>query len=361
MNKKRQQLTAILGIVVLVLVFVEWRYGIFFGDNNELEKEMPAESVAQASAKLPVTAMVVKPELLSNDLRITGSILPDESVVLRPEASGRVTGIYFNEGQHVKKGQRLLTINDAELRAQLERAKYTKKLLEETEFRQKTLLEREAISKEEYDVSLTELNTAQSDINIIEAQLDKSEIRAPFDGVIGLRYVSVGSYISPSDNIASLYNINPVKVEFSIPSKYTNRVKTGDQISFKVEGIDREFGGKIYAIEPQIELSTRTLKLRAVADNSGSVLLPGLFTNIRLTLNSKEDAILVPSQAVVPELQGHKVYVNRAGKAMSKKVTLGIRTETQVEILNGLNVGDTVLTSGILQLRDGTEIRPNIN
>jgi membrane fusion protein, multidrug efflux system len=359
MTKKSRGIVAGVGIFLVLAFLVLRRYDFF----DTSDSSTPAATTASGPARsnvLPVRAMITKQERFSNDIRVTGSILPNEFVDLRSEVSGRITGIFFEEGQKVKKGQKLITINDEELAAQLEKARYTKKLVEETEFRQKRLLEREAISREEYDIARTELSTATADIKLLEAQLEKMTISAPFDGTIGLRFISLGSYITPNDLIASLYNVNPVKLEFSIPARYAPRVQEGMTVSFRLEGFEQDFKGSVYAIEPQIDVSTRSLKMRAIAKNDQNYLRPGQFINVVLTLSSKDDAILVPSQSVVPELQGHKVFVVNNGKAASRKVTLGVRTETSVEIIGGLNPGDTVITSGILQLRDGTAISPNI-
>ena len=174
---------------------------------------------------LPVEAKVVSPTRIENIIKITGAILANESVALRSEISGKVEKIYFKEGQRVKRGDVMLTINDDEMAAQVERLKYTMQLNEEIEYRQRQLLEREAISKEEYDIALTTVKTTQSEIKELEARLAKHRIYAPFDGIVGLRQVSEGSYISPTDLVANMYSINPIKIEFSVPGKYTQKVK----------------------------------------------------------------------------------------------------------------------------------------
>ncbi len=310
----------------------------------------------RSSRAIPVNAIILEPKVLDNRIKISGSVMANESVELRSEASGRVSRILFREGDNVKKGALLVSINDEELRAQLERLKFLQKLSEDIEGRQQRLLEKEAISQEEYDISLTELQTSSADIKVLEAQIAKSQIRAPFDGRIGLRQISEGSYLTPADPIASIFSVNPVKIEFSVPGKYSNNVKVGDEILFTVESGGDEHKGKVYALEPQVDPGTRTLRIRALSTNPQGLLRPGQFANIELKLSAVADALLVPTEAVIPELNGHKVFIKQNGKAESVKVSIGLRTEKEVEITSGLQPQDTVITTGILQLRPGAAV-----
>ena len=309
---------------------------------------------------LPVEAKVVSPTRIENIIKITGAILANESVALRSEISGKVEKIYFKEGQRVKRGDVMLTINDDEMAAQVERLKYTMQLNEEIEYRQRQLLEREAISKEEYDIALTTVKTTQSEIKELEARLAKHRIYAPFDGIVGLRQVSEGSYISPTDLVANMYSINPIKIEFSVPGKYTQKVKAGDKITFTVESSDQVYTGSIYAVEPMIDSRTRTLQIRAICNNEQEELIPGQFANINYILEVLPDALLVPSEAVIPELNSHKVFLLKNGKANQETVSIGLRTEKDVQITNGINPEDTVITTGILQVRHGMPVNATI-
>lgn len=320
-------------------------------DNKEASSDKPANS-----GTLPVTAIIASEANLDNNLRSTGSLMANESVTLKSEVSGIVERIYFKEGEHVKKGQLLVQLNDDEIKAEVEKLQFTRKLNEDIEYRQKQLLQREAISQEEYETALTTLNTTRSDIKVRQVRLDKHQIRAPFSGVIGLRSVSVGSYLNPSDNIATLYSINPIKIDFSVPGKYSSQVNPGDKIDFTTDAHEETFTGEIYAIEPQIDPKTRSLKIRATSENKENKLLPGQFAKILLTLNSYESAIMIPTEAVIPELNGKKVYVYRNGVAETKQIETGIRTADKIQVISGLNAGDTVLTSGTLQLRQGTQV-----
>jgi len=307
---------------------------------------------------LPVETVIITPSSYERKLVVTGSILPSESIELRSEVSGKISGIFFQESQPVRKGQRLIKIDDDELVAQLEKQKYNKKLFEDNEFRQRKLLEKEAISQEEYDNALNRLRTTTADIKVLEAQIAETEVIAPFDGFIGFRYVSPGAYISPSTIIATIYSLDPAKIEFSIPARYASRVYVGSPIVFRQENNAEEpFKGEVYAIEPQIDPTTRTLKIRSKTPNPGGKLIPGQFVSIELILEHLDSAILVPTQAVIPVQDGAKVYIVSGGKAKEVMVTAGDRTESKLEILSGLKPGDTVITSGILQLRQGMGIQ----
>ena len=326
--------------------------------NKEINNSQTGTLPAGGSNRLPVEVIVLKAENLDNKLIITGSILANESLELKSEVSGKITLLNFKEGSVTKKGELLVQINDEEIRALLEKQRYNQKLNKDIEYRHRILLKKEAISQEEYDNALNRYNTTISDIKLLEAQLQKTKVVAPFDGVIGLRYVSNGAYISPATVIATLYNNSPAKIEFAVPSRYSAQISTGKKIRFTIENdTSRVFRGEVYAMEPRIDEATRTLKLRAVADNPKGVLLPGQFVKVELILGSKIDAILVPTQAIIPEQSGQKVYIANGGKAQQVNVTTGIRTNIHLEVVSGLQAGDTLITTGILQLRPDMPIQ----
>lgn len=305
---------------------------------------------------LQVQAVEVSPESIDNKIFSSGTIQANEIVELSAEVSGKITGIYFEEGRPVERDQLLMKINDSELQAQKRRAEFRLNLAEQREERQRRLLERGGISQEDYDATQNEVNVLRSEIDLIDAQVEKTEIRAPFSGYIGLKYVSEGSYISPQTRLASLNDINPVKVEFSIPERYVTQVDVGDKINFNVQGHDSTFVGEVYAVEPRIDAQTRTLRLRAMSDNSERMLVPGAFANIELILETEDQALMVPSISVIPELNRQKVYVFRDGRVYNQVVQTGIRTSNAVQVVNGLAPGDTVLTTGLLQVREGMQV-----
>jgi membrane fusion protein (multidrug efflux system) len=222
------------------------------------------------------------------------------------------------------------------------------------------LLKKEASSAEEYDVALAELKSLQSQTQLIRAQLSKTLIRAPFSGKIGLRSISAGEYITPASNIARLVSTNPVKILFSIPEKYAGTIKMNTAITFTVAGSKNVYTATVYAIEPGINISTRTLQLKAKASNSNGELLPGSFAKIDLPLTNTNDAILIPTESVIPVLMGKKVFISSNGKAKEVMVETGTRTEKSVLISSGLSVGDTVLTTGIMSLKNDAPVQVTV-
>ncbi|MBL7852540.1 MAG: efflux RND transporter periplasmic adaptor subunit [Cyclobacteriaceae bacterium] len=343
---KKRIFTISIAILVVILLAIP-KLGLF-----DKKSSGPDNKPAGAPSLLQVQGHLLQPTNFDNTLVITGSVLANESLELKSESSGKITKINFKEGTQVRAGELLVQINDEEIRAQIEKQRYMQKLNKDNEYRQRQLFKKDAISQEEYDNALNRLNTTISDIKVLEAQLQKTRVYAPFNGTIGLRYVSNGAYITPSTVIATLYNNSPAKIEFAIPSRYSPLISTGKKIRFTIENdTSRVFDGEVYAIEPRINEETRTLKLRALADNSKGFLIPGQFVKVDLILNSKSDALLIPTQAVIPGQAGQKVFVARSGMAKEVMVETGTRTNVSIEILSGLQPGDTVITTGILQLR----------
>ena len=344
-------------LVILIGVFVAYRM-----NKNKAQKAGAGAGRGPGgpASVLTVNGIVTKAENFSNSLAIAGTIEANEQVDIRCEVSGLVTDIQFNEGTNVSKGKVLVKINDLELQAQLSQALTRQKLAMETEYRAGKLLEKEAISKEEYDVALSELRSLQSQTQLIRAQLAKTLIRAPFSGKIGLRTISAGEYITPSSSIARLVSTNPVKILFSIPEKYAGTIKLNTPISFTVAGSNTPYSGTVYAIEPGIDMSTRTLQLKAKASNNNGELLPGSFAKIDLPLSNVNDAILIPTESIIPVLQGKKVYISSNGKAKEILVETGTRTDKSVLILSGLTIGDTVLTSGIMSLKNDIPVKVKV-
>jgi membrane fusion protein (multidrug efflux system) len=210
--------------------------------------------------------------------------------------------------------------------------------------------------QEEYDTAWNELQVQNAEIQLAEAQIAKTEIRAPFSGVVGLRYVSEGAFVNAATRVATLQRLDQLKIDFSIPEKYAGRIKPGTPITFTVSGGDRKFHGQIYAFDPRIDAATRSVLLRALCPNPDGRLLPGGFANVELPLSQMSDAILIPAEAVVPGVTDKNVFVMAAGKAQRRVVETGTRTASQVHILSGLNPGDVVITSGLQQMREGLPV-----
>ncbi|PBJ15821.1 efflux RND transporter periplasmic adaptor subunit [Flavobacterium sp. ACN6] len=307
-----------------------------------------------------VNGIVIKTDTFDNNLSLSGSIEANEQVEIHSEVSGIVEGIFFSEGTNVTKGQVLLKVNDIELRAQLRQAVTREGLTAENERRAKLLLQKEAISQEEADIAKADLASAQAQSQLIRAQISKTSVRAPFSGKIGLRNISPGTYITPTVLVAKLVNTGKLKITFSIPEKYAAQVKSGTTIDFTVSGSTKIYNAKIYAIEPEVAVATRTLQIRAIADNTDGKLFPGTFAEVKLPLNTIKDAIVVPSQAIVPIQDGKKVFVANMGKAKEVMVDATTRTDSSILILSGLKAGDTLITSGVMSLKDEAPIKVKV-
>ena len=306
---------------------------------------------------LSVTAIVVSSKDFSNAISLSGSIEANENVEIRSEVSGIVEKISFSEGTNVSKGQVLLKVNDIELRAQLSQAITRQKLASENERRAKLLLQKEAISQEEYEIASAEFRSLKAQTQLIQAQIAKTTIRAPFSGKIGLRNISPGTYVTPTTLITKLVSSGQVKISFSIPEKYASDIENNATITFTIPNNPQKFSAKIYAIEPEIETATRTLKIRAIADNSNGKLLPGTFATIDLSLKNIKDAIVIPTEAVVPIQNGKVVYIANNGKAKEVKIETLARTAKDVVVTSGIKSGDTLLTSGVMALKDEADIK----
>ncbi|MBE2215981.1 MAG: efflux RND transporter periplasmic adaptor subunit [Opitutaceae bacterium] len=309
-----------------------------------------------AAAPLKVRAVVVAPEPFAEIVHATGSLRAEESVDLQPETSGKITAINFSEGALVRAGQLLVKINDADLQASLERSVARRALAEIREHRVAQLLRDGGTNQQEYDSALSELNVARAEVELIEAQIARTEIRAPFDGVVGLRSVSLGAYVAPTTRIATLQKLENIKVDFAVPEKYAQRVTPGSPITFTVAGESADFSGTVYAVEPRVDIATRTLQLRAVCPNADLHLRPGTFAQVRFTLGQVDDAILVPAEAVVPGLADKVVFVLADGRAARRVVRTGTRTERVVQILEGLQPGEMIIVSGLQQVRHGLPV-----
>lgn len=349
-------------IVYLLLAVVLGGMIFYRISANSAKNEENGKGKGKEGDKKPskVSGIVLKPQVFSDNLSLTGSIEANEQIEVRSEVSGVVESINFQEGSYVSKGQQLFKINDLELRAQLSQARTKQALASENERRAKLLLQKEAISQEEYDIASADFRSAQAQTQLIQAQIAKTSVKAPFSGKIGLRYISKGSYVTPTTVVANLVNTSQVKITFSIPEKYAAQMKMNTSLSFTTSGSKEKYSAKVYAIEPEIEETTRTLKMRAVAQNSSGKLIPGTFANVSFPLDNINDALLVPTEALIPVQNGKKVFVSVNGKAKEIMVETGARTDKDVLVLTGLKVGDTVLTTGVMTLKDDAPVKVNV-
>lgn len=342
----------LLSILIIIAVLLAIKF-IFLSKKQKVE----GPAAGTPSKPMPVSGLVLKGRDFADKIQVTGSVISNEEVELKPETNGRITGIFFKEGSYVKKGALLVKLNNADLLAQLSKAKSQLKLLQDRENRQRRLLEIKAISQEEFDLANNQVVGVKADLDLLEAQIAKTEIRAPFDGKIGLKYLSEGSFITSGNRIALLQDIHPVKIDFSIPERFREAVKTGDALTFRLEGKDTSFVAKIYAIEPKIDPNTRNLQVRAIYDNKNEDAYPGSFAKIEVVLKNRPNAILIPSETIIPEMKGEKVFIAKGGKVAARKITTGTRTEKEVLVLAGLAPGDTLITSGMFKLKPDAPVK----
>lgn len=316
----------------------------------------------EAAQTGPTPAMAVQVHVLQgrpldNAFTTTGSLLPNEEVELRSEVSGRVTHIGFEEGRMVSAGQVLVRINDDDVQAQLRRAEANLKLATDAANRQEQLLAVKGVSQEAYDGTVAQRIGMQADVDNLRAVIAKSTIRAPFGGTIGLRSISEGGYVSPTTAIARLAQTDPMKLDFTVPERYALQIKSGTRVAFTLEADTMQYHAEVYAVEPTVDASTRTVKVRARTKNPDGRLVPGAFAKVDVQLATIADALTIPAEALIPDIQGQKVMVMKGGKAQSVRVDVGIRTENEVQLISNVQAGDTVITSALLAVKDGMPLR----
>ncbi|HWY10197.1 MAG TPA: efflux RND transporter periplasmic adaptor subunit, partial [Bacteroidia bacterium] len=332
--------------VVLVFAILIAVKLLFFGKKEE---KGGAAKGGKPSGPILVNYYVTKPLQFTDKVYSSGKIGALNEIEIKSEIAGKVTAIYFKESEQVTKGAPLVKINDADLQAELIKNKTQIKLSEEKTDRLKKLVAINGISQEEYEVQENEVNTLKADQSFILAQLAKTTITAPFTGMVGLRNISEGAYVSPTQVIASLVQVKPLFVEFSVPEKYTSTIKKGMEIEFAHENSDKEFKASIYAIEPKIDELTKTLRCRALY-NGPEDFYPGSFVKVYIDMMKEENSLMIPTQCIIPILKGQKVIIAKNGEADEVKVITGVRTEDKIQIMEGLKDGDTVLTTGLLSV-----------
>ncbi len=319
------------------------------------EKGKDTKNVGAGSA-VAVNVFVVNTESLDNVITSSGTIFPNEEIELRAEASGRILTLNIKEGSRVAAGQVIARIKDTDLQAQLKKLNFEIELAKQTEARQKKLSDINAISKEEYEITANKINTLNADKELIEANLEKTVLKAPFTGKVGLKNVSQGAYVTPTTSLATLVQTNPVKIDFSIPEKYSTLIKVGRNVKFEVEGQPEAFYANVVAIDPKIDPNLRTLKLRALAKNPADRLVPGMFVRVSIDLDIAQ-AIMIPTEAVVPVLKGKKVYVVRNGKADEVMIETGVRNDKKIQVTSGLKMGDSLIVSAIMSLKKDAAVK----
>lgn len=327
------------------------------GCNSKKDTQGGGRGSARQKGTLTVEGFLVTSSSVSEDVEVAGTLMPAEETQIRAEVSGRVVQLNIPEGAIVSKGTLLVKLFDQDLQAQLSKLEVQLKIAIKTVERQKELLAINGISQQDYDLSSLNVDNLTADIQSIKIAITKTEIRAPYNGQVGLRYVSLGSYLSPTDIVTTLREVDQLKVEFSVPEKYAKNIAKGYTVKFRVDGGKVDHTATVLATEGNIDQATRTLKIRAMVKGRNPELVPGVFARVKLQLGQNDKALMIPSQAIIPMARNKQVIVLRKDSAIFSVVETGLRDSAYVQVTNGLEKGDTIITTGLMAIRPTTKIK----
>jgi membrane fusion protein, multidrug efflux system len=326
------------------------------GDKNDAPRPGGPGGAGANRPPVRADAWIVSASQVSDDLNVPGSLVAAETAEIHPEVSGLITRIYFTEGSNVSKGALLVKLKDDDLQAQLRKLRVQLQVARTNEQRSAQLLKIQGISRQDYEAQALQVSNINADIAVIQTQIEKTNIRAPFSGRLGLRMVSVGAYVTPQSIISTISQNSGMKLDFTIPERYSRQLSKGQIVRFSVDGTDQGYSARIIATEPGISQETRTLQVRAAVMANQSGLLPGGFATVKLAFDPDPNALTVPTQAIIPQARGKKVYVYNGGKAKFVEVTTGLRDSANVQVTSGLKIGDTVLVTGLLALKPEAKV-----
>jgi membrane fusion protein, multidrug efflux system len=334
--------------VLLIALFIK----VGFSKSSDTDKKKDGKEKAQKK----VDAYVVKPSLLITEISVSGSLLAYDEVELKNEVAGRVVVINLPEGKFVKKGTLLVKLFDDDLQSVLKKQEAQLAIQQQIYKRQLELLKVNGISQNDYDQTGLQLNSLKADIEVQKTLIRKTEIRAPFDGVIGLRAVSVGAIVTPSTLMTTIRTENKIKLDFSVPEKYSSVIHSGMKVDFKMNNGENSYNATVIATEKGIDAATRNLKVRALVNSQSAELISGAYANVTLRLNENRNALLIPTNSLIPQEETKTVIVARNGKAHFVVVKTGIRQPTNIEITDGIQMGDTIITSGLQFLKENSPL-----
>ena len=339
-------------------IYIGMLFVISLSCENKKKNTLATNPAAQRGNR-PTQAegFIVKTRSLSENIEVPGTLLPFEETEIRPEISGRIVYLNVPEGRFVSKGTILAKLFDGDLQAQLKKLQVQLQIAQQTASRYKELLKIGGISQQEYDLSELQINNLNADIELVRVDIYKTNIRAPYGGRIGLKSISNGAYVSPTTIITTISQVNKLKMEFTVPEKYSENMRRGRNVNFTVAGSDKQFSSSIMATESNIEANTRTLKVRSVVNGTNPSLVPGAFAKVTLQMDQNDQALVIPTQAIIPQARNKRVIIYRNGIAKFEIVTTGIRDSSFVQITEGLKAGDTIVTTGLLAIRPETQIK----
>jgi membrane fusion protein, multidrug efflux system len=343
---------------IIIIAFISLTF-LFVACGNKDKKDSAQQNQTGPAKQppLPVEGIIVSEHELNAEIEIPGSLMANESTEIHPEVSGRLVLLNVREGAMVGKGTLLAKIYDGDLQAQLRKLQVQLKIAEQTENRQAQLLKIQGISQQDYDLSLLQVHNINADIEIIRANISKSEIRAPYSGKLGLKNISPGAFITPSTIITTISQVSQLKLQFNVPEKYGATIKKGQMVDFTIDGSQKNFTASVLATEDAIEENTRSLAIRALVKGNDAELLPGAFARVKVVLTKNENALMIPNNSIVPQGRKKLIYLFKNNKALSTEITTGIRDSANIQVLTGLNKGDTVITTGLLYLRPNSDVK----
>lgn len=304
-----------------------------------------------------VVGYVVKTGAVSEPIQLAGSLLPMEETAIQPEVSGRVTQLQVKEGAYVAAGTLLAKLFDGDLQAQLKKLEVQLQIAEKTEERNRELLSISGISQQDYDLSFLQVSNIKADIELLKVNIIKTEIRAPFNGTIGFKNISLGAYVTPTTIITTMRQVAQLKLQFSVPEKYASKIRVGEEVPFTIEGVRRSYRARVYATEATVSELNRGMNVRCLVQEKDPYLIAGAFAKVNIDFARNNSAMLVPSQAILPQARGKKVVLYRDGIAVFADVQTGIRDSVNVEIISGIKVGDTIVTTGLLGIKPEAKIK----
>lgn len=318
------------------------------------KKEDPKKK--QAPPVTTVDVIIASAHPITNSIDVNGTVVASEFVELHPEISGRLTYLNIPEGKFISRGTIVARVNNADLRAQMGKLRAQLELAKVTEQRYKKLLDISGINRADYDVAINQVYSLQADIGVLQAQIDRSILRAPFSGVIGLRQVSPGAYVTPETILATMQKVNTVKIDFTVPEEYANIIHRGNYVTVHVDAASQQaLRARVVAIEPQANTTTRNMLVRAVLENG--IANPGSFVRVTVNAGADKNSVLVPTSSIIPEDISKSLVTVKGGKAVFVKVETGVTQASNVEVTSGINPGDTIVVSGVLFARPNAPLR----
>ncbi len=343
--------------VILLAVIVLGGLKIYVWDKSASSDGPTApRELAGGGGSLPVSVYIADVVTAKNTIYASGTIVPNEEVALSSEVSGRLVMLDFREGDYIPKGHLIAKLDDSEIVAQLRKLTFEEELADQTEARQRRLLDIDAISKEEYDLAVNRVKTLSADRELLQVQQQRTELRAPFGGRVGFKNISEGAYLTPATVIGLLIQSDPVKIDFDIPEKYAPQVFVKQEITFEIDAVANRFVARVVAIDPKVDEDLRTLRVRAQTDNKLGLLKPGMFVRVTLPLDATP-SIMIPTESILPVLKGKIVYTYREGRAVETPIETGLRTDREVQVLQGIAEGDSVIVSALMMLKPDLPVR----